>query len=136
MVGLVAITPAAGFVDVRASIFIGFVAAIISNYAAHWRSKTGLDDTLDVFPCHGLGGIVGMLLTAVFAKDVGLMAGETHTFLVHVGALVGITVFSLGGSWLLFKLTGLIIPLRVTPDEEDEGLDASQHGERFGPAAS
>ena len=134
VVGLVAITPAAGFVDVRASIFIGFVAAIISNYAVHWKSKTGLDDTLDVFPCHGLGGIVGMILTAVFAKDVGLLAGETRTFLVHLGALAGLTVFSLGGSWVLFKLTNLVIPLRVEAHEEDEGLDASQHGERFGPA--
>ena len=75
VVGLVAITPAAGFVSVPHSIFIGFVASIVSNMAVHWKSQTTLDDTLDVFPCHGVGGIVGMLLTGVLARDVGLLSG-------------------------------------------------------------
>ena len=72
VVGLVAITPAAGFVNIGQSMFIGFIAAIISNYAIHLKNKTNVDDTLDVFPSHGVGGIVGMLLTAVFAEQVGL----------------------------------------------------------------
>ena len=72
VVGLVAITPAAGFVTIRESIVIGLVASVVSNLAAHWKSKSTLDDTLDVFPCHGVGGMVGMLCTGIFAKDVGL----------------------------------------------------------------
>ena len=129
VVGLVAITPAAGYVSVGASIFIGAVASLISNLAVTWKSKTTLDDTLDVFPCHGLGGMVGMLLTAVFAKDVGLINGKTETFFAHLIALAFVTVFAFGGSYLLYKITDKIIPLRVTKEDEIEGLDISQHGE-------
>ncbi|MFH1194675.1 MAG: ammonium transporter [bacterium] len=129
VVGLVAITPAAGFVSVGASIFIGFVAAIISNLAVTWKSKSTLDDTLDVFPCHGLGGIVGMIMTGVFAKDVGLVSGQTHTFLVHMIGLGIVSVFAFGGSYLLYKVTDFLIPLRVTKEQEKIGLDLSQHEE-------
>lgn len=132
VVGLVAITPAAGFVAVGPSMAIGFIAAIVSNLAVHWRTQSSLDDTLDVFPCHGVGGIVGMILTAVFAQDGGLITGETHTFFMHVVALVGVSVFAFGGAWVLFKVVNAIIPLRVPDDQEDAGLDMSQHGERFG----
>lgn len=72
VVGLVAITPAAGYVTVPHAMFIGFISSVISNLAVHTKNKSKLDDTLDVFPCHGVGGICGMLLTGVFAKDVGL----------------------------------------------------------------
>jgi Amt family ammonium transporter len=129
VVGLVAITPAAGFVNVGASIFIGMAASIISNCAVHWRSKTDLDDTLDVFPCHGVGGMVGMVLTAVFADNVGLLSGESTTFVSHVYALGIVTVFALIGSYMLYQLTHLIIPLRVSSEDEELGLDLSQHGE-------
>ena len=129
VVGLVAITPAAGFVTVRESIFIGVVASVVSNMAVHWKTRSTLDDTLDVFPCHGVGGITGMIMTGVFAKDVGLTSGEYKTFLYHLLALVIVAVFAFGGSWLLYKLTDLIIPLRVTHDQEVLGLDLSQHGE-------
>jgi Amt family ammonium transporter len=73
--------------------------------------------------------MVGMLLTGVFAKDVGLMSGSARTFLVHCGALVFVAAFSFAGSYLLYKLTDLIIPLRVSDDQEEIGLDLSQHGE-------
>jgi Amt family ammonium transporter len=129
VVGLVAVTPAAGFVTIRESIFIGVFASIVSNLAAHWRSKSTLDDTLDVFPCHGVGGMVGMLLTGVFARDVGLTSGKTATFFAHLAALVIVSVFTFGGSWILYKVTDLIIPMRVSEDQEIEGLDLSQHGE-------
>ncbi|MFA6979763.1 MAG: ammonium transporter [Ignavibacteriaceae bacterium] len=129
VVGLVAITPAAGFVSIGASLFIGVVAAIISNLAVTWKSKSNLDDTLDVFPCHGLGGIVGMILTAVFAKDLGLVYGQTHTFYMHLLGLVIVSVFTFGGSYLLYKITDILIPIRVTKDEEKIGLDLSQHEE-------
>ncbi len=129
VVGLVAITPGAGFVNVGQSIFIGFIAAIISNLAVYYRQKSSLDDTLDVFPSHGLGGIVGMILTAVFAKDVGAVYGEFTTLKYHLLALVIVGVFSFGGSYIIYKITGLITRLRVSPDEERLGLDLSQHSE-------
>jgi Amt family ammonium transporter len=131
VVGLVAITPAAGFVNIGQSVFIGFAAALVSNLAVYYRQKTSLDDTLDVFPCHGVGGIVGMILTGVFAKDVGLAYGQYQTFLYHLLALVIVGAFTFGGSFLLFKLTSYIIKLRVSPEEEKLGLDISQHQETF-----
>ena len=129
IVGLVAITPAAGFVTVGQSIFIGFVAALVSNFAIRWHKKSEIDDTLDVFPSHGVGGIVGMLLTGVFAKEVGLIHGKWDTFLVHLLALVLTAVFTFGGSWLLYRVVDFMIPLRVRADQEELGLDSSQHGE-------
>lgn len=134
VVGLVAITPAAGFVDVAASLFIGTAASIVSNLAVHWKSRSNLDDTLDVFPCHGVGGIVGMMLTAVFAKDVGLVAGETHVFVQHCLALAVVGAYTFAGSFMVYKITDFIIPLRVAAEEERDGLDVSQHGESIGSA--
>ena len=129
IVGLVAITPAAGFATVQESVAIGFIAALVSNWAIARQSKSGLDDTLDVFPSHGVGGMVGMVLTGVFAGDVGLTSGETDTFLWHLVALVGVAIFTFGASLLLFKLVDKAIPLRVTGWQETLGLDESQHGE-------
>ena len=132
IVGLVAITPAAGFVTVQESVAIGFIAALVSNWAIARQSKSGLDDTLDVFPSHGVGGMVGMVLTGVFAGEVGLTSGETTTFMWHMIALVGVAIFTFGASLLLFKLVDLAIPLRVTGWQETLGLDESQHGETIG----
>src|SRR5437773_6520289 len=129
VVGLVAVTPAAGYVSIGASIFIGTCASVVSNLMVHWKNASTLDDTLDVFPCHGVGVMVGMLLTGVFAKDVGLMSGHAYTFLLHCGALVFVAVFSFAGSWVLYKFTAFIIPLRVSDEQEEIGLDLSQHGE-------
>ena len=131
VVGLVAITPAAGFVTIPQALFIGFISAIISNLAVRAKNKSNLDDTLDVFPCHGVGGIVGMILTGVFAKDVGLIYGHTTTFFYHLLGLVIVSLFTFGGSFLLYKLTDLIVPLRVNIQDEIEGLDFSQHGETY-----
>ncbi|QSE98863.1 ammonium transporter [Fulvivirga lutea] len=129
IVGLVAITPAAGFVTLSQSIFIGFTAAIVSNFAISLNKRSGIDDTLDVFPSHGVGGIVGMILTGVLANDVGLIHGETTTFFYHLLALGIVTVFTFGGSLLLYKITDFLIPVRVTMNQEIRGLDNSQHGE-------
>lgn len=140
VVGLVAVTPAAGFVTVPHSLIIGIVAAIVSNLVVVWRSRTSIDDTLDVFPCHGVGGMVGMLLTGVFASQNvnggnttgnGLYYGETHLFFVHIVALVVVSLFAFFGSLLLLKITDMISPLRVTPEDEAAGLDISQHGEEL-----
>ena len=132
VVGLVAITPAAGYVNYGPSLFIGFVAAIASNFAVVlFRSKTTVDDTLDVFPCHGIGGITGMLLTAVFATEggKGIIAGDWNLMVQHLIALAIVIPFTFGGSYILFKLTNIITPLRVDEESELEGLDISQHDE-------
>ena len=137
VVGLVAITPGAGFVTIPHSIFIGAIAAIISNYLAHLKTKTALDDTLDVFPCHGVGGMVGMLMTGIFASkgvnaavvDEGLFFGTSTLFVNHVIALVVVSVFAFAMSFVLLKVTDLILPLRVSDSDEKEGLDKSQHDE-------
>ncbi len=129
VVGLVAITPAAGFVSVRHSIIIGVVAAVVSNLAVHLRTKSTLDDTLDVFPCHGVGGIVGMIATGVFAQGVGLIYGKPTTFLYHMLAILVVGAYTFIGSIVLYKLVDAITPLRVKSDDEEKGLDLSQHGE-------
>ena len=85
---------------------------------------------------HGAGGMVGMLMTGLFAKDVGLTSGHAYTFLLHCAALVFVAAFSFFGSWLLDRITDVIIPLRVSPEQEAIGLDVSQHGEMMqDPAA-
>ena len=131
VVGLVGITPAAGFVSIGAAILIGFISASISNFALSLKAKTDIDDTLDVFPCHGLGGIVGMILTAVFAKDVGLMYGQTTTFVNHCIALILVMVFCFVGSYALYWISNFTRPLRVSVEDETVGLDLSQHGEHI-----
>jgi ammonium transporter, Amt family len=136
VVGLVAITPAAGYVTVGQSLGVGLVASLVSHAAVHLKSRTGIDDTLDVFPCHGLGGVVGMLLTGVLAKDVGLLSGHPRTFLMHLLALGLVSAFSLGGSYLLYRLVDLLVPLRVSREQELEGLDLSQHGESAGEVSA
>lgn len=135
VVGLVAITPAAGYVSIGSSILIGTVASAISNTVVHLKSRSTLDDTLDVFPCHGVGGIVGMLATAVFAREVGLVAGSSRTLVVHLAALGIASAFTFFGSYLLYRITDAIIPLRVSDEQEELGLDLSQHGEFVPPAA-
>ena len=129
VVGLVAITPAAGYVSVAQSIAIGTVASVICNVTAHWRSRTSLDDTLDVFPCHGVGGMVGMIATGIFAADVGLIHGDPHVFLVQLVTLAIAAPYAFVGSWLLYRLTDAIIPLRVSERQELMGLDITQHDE-------
>jgi ammonium transporter, Amt family len=138
VVGLVAITPGAGFVTIPHSIVIGVVASLVSNIVVDWRARTSLDDTLDVFPCHGVGGITGMILTGVFANQAvngfnttgnGLFFGETTLFFIHMKALIIVSAFAFGGSFILLKVTDLISPLRVSEEEEELGLDISQHGE-------
>ena len=129
IVGLVAITPAAGFVNIGQSMIIGFTAALISNWMIHLKNKSDIDDTLDVFPSHGIGGVVGMLLTGVFAAEVGLIYGEYTTFLYHLIALFITATFSYFGSYFLFYIVDILLTMRVREDQEEKGLDISQHGE-------
>src|SRR2546427_4260788 len=111
LVGLVAITPAAGYVTVGASLFIGTAAALVCNAVVHWRSRSALDDTFNVFPCHGVGGAVGMVATGVFAREAGLVTGQVHTFLANLMAIVVVPALTFGGSWLLYKLTDVVVTL-------------------------
>src|SRR5689334_6027665 len=139
VVGLVAITPAAGYVAIPQSITIGVVAAIISNMAVYYKQKSTLDDTLDVFPCHGIGGMVGMLMTGVFATTAvnsiganGLIPGGNFTFfLTQLKGMSIVVVYSFVVSYGIFKLINLFQPLRVTSEEEELGLDATQHNEKY-----
>ncbi len=138
VVGLVAITPGAGFVAIPQSIFIGFLAAIISNVAVHYKAKSSLDDTLDVFPCHGIGGMVGMILTGVFAtKSVnaggadGLFYGNPAFFFTQLKGLAIVVTYSFATSFAIFKFINFILPIRVSQEEELLGLDASQHNENY-----
>ncbi|PQA59887.1 ammonium transporter [Siphonobacter curvatus] len=137
VVGLVAITPAAGFVTIPVALFIGTVAGITSNYFAHLKAKGSLDDTLDVFPCHGIGGMVGLIMTGIFASSKvnsavavdGLAYGAFDTFKAHMIALVLVSIFAFTLSYALLWLTDKILPLRVNDDDEKVGLDVSQHDE-------
>jgi Amt family ammonium transporter len=131
VVGLVAITPAAAFVSVPHSILIGVVSSLLSNVAVHLKSRSAIDDTLDVFPCHGVGGIAGMLLTGMLARNVGLVFGQTTTFTTHLLALLIVGAYSFGMSLLLFRVTDFFVSVRVTPEQEAVGLDISQHAERL-----
>lgn len=131
VVGLVAITPAAGFVSFAASLLIGAIAAMVSYSVVIWRSHRAIDDTLDVFPCHGVGGIVGMLLTAVFAEEGGLIYGSPTLLLKHVAALVIVVAYVVMMTWVGLRLIRLIEKLEVSPDEEKVGLDLNQHNEQL-----
>jgi len=138
VVGLVAITPAAGYVGLPQSVFIGFIAAICSNLAVHWKGKTSIDDTLDVFPCHGIGGIVGMICTGIFASkkinaagNDGLLYGGTDFFLHQLLGCLIVVVFALVMGFVVFKLVDIFYPIRVTAQEEEIGLDLSQHDEKL-----
>ncbi len=138
IVGLVAITPAAGFVPPLAGIPIGIIAAVVSYYGmVLLKIKRGMDDSLDVFACHGLGGIWGALATGIFASIAvnsagadGLIYGGGMQFLKQLVGIVVVGAFAFVVTWILGKLVDITIGLRVDQSEESVGLDISQHGER------
>ena len=133
--GLVAITPASGFVNVTYAIVIGLVAGVVSNLVANWRlAKTRIDDSLDVFACHGISGVWGSIATGLFATTMvnnvnGLFYGNSSLLIAQVLSVLFVAAFSFFGSFLLLKVINVFSPLRVSPEEEDTGLDLSQHGE-------
>jgi Amt family ammonium transporter len=136
VVGLVAITPAAGYVSVSSAMIIGLAAGIISNLVANWRAgRSRVDDSLDVFACHGVGGLWGSIATGIFASAAvvpgvsGLIFGNVHQFLAQLAAVAVVVPFAFFGSYLLLKLVNVFSPLRVSPEAEDAGLDLSEHGE-------
>jgi Amt family ammonium transporter len=126
--GLVAITPAAGFVGVPGALVIGIAAGVVCYWSATWlKSKLGYDDSLDAFGVHGVGGVLGALLTGVFAvKDIG---GFDGSLLLQAKGVLITLVYSGVLSFVLLKLIDLTIGLRVSEEEEREGLDVVLHGE-------
>ena len=136
VVGLVAITPSAGYVTVGQSIFISFVITLVCNIAVYWNSRSRIDDALDVFPTHGTGGIVGTVLTGIFIQE-GLIAGTWDGFVVflfHLLAIAIVFVYTFGMSFFGYWLVDRMIPMRVSKESERVGLDFSQHDEHYGLA--
>src|SRR5574344_1138395 len=130
VVGLVAITPSAGFVTVGESIFIALVTTIVCNVAVYWKNHTSVDDALDVFPTHGVGGILGTVLTGVFVH--GLIDGHWDVFFIHILAVIIVCVYTFVVTYALYWLTNKMIPMRVSANSERIGLDISQHDEQYG----
>jgi Amt family ammonium transporter len=136
--GLATITPAAGFVTPLAAIPIGIAAAVVCYYIMlFFKTKLGFDDSLDVFAVHGVGGILGMLATGIFASLAvnaagadGLIYGGGIQVLKQLAGIVAVGGFAFVATWLLGKLVDVTIGLRVRETEEAVGLDISQHGER------
>ncbi len=135
--GLVAITPAAGFVTPAAALAIGFIAGLVCYFAVEFIARGQVDDALDVFGVHGIGGTVGAILTGVFATTAvnpaganGLLYGNPQQLIVQVVAVLVVAAYAAVVTYVLLKIISLTIGVRVTPEEEVAGLDATQHGER------
>lgn len=142
VVGLVAITPCAGWVTVGESVFISFCITLCCNMAVTWKNaRHTFDDALDVFPTHGLGGILGTVFTGIFAyrffaKDNPDMISHTEFFFNHIVALLIVFVYTFVMSYLLYWFTNKMIPMRVSRHSEEIGLDRSQHDEEYGNEAT
>jgi ammonium transporter, Amt family len=139
--GLGTITPAAGFVEPWAALVMGIAAGAVCYWASVvLKNRLGYDDSLDVFGVHGVGGIIGSILVGVFAtrlindvnkgQAVGLVDGNGGQVLTQVYAVLAVTAFCAVATWIVLKVVDLMIGLRVTKDEETEGLDTVLHGER------
>jgi Amt family ammonium transporter len=135
--GLVAITPASGFVGPISALAIGIIAGVVTYLAAHWRTRmTTIDDTLDVWAAHGIGGLTGAVLTGVFAERAinaagnnGFLFGNPEQLLVQVLAVAVTALYSFVMTYVILKLLSLWLPLRVSSSDEEEGLDLAVHGE-------
>jgi Amt family ammonium transporter len=135
VVGLVAVTPAAGFIGPMSAIALGAIAAVPSYAALIWRAKTGLDDSLDVVAAHGVGGTVGALLTGVFAQKSlngiadGLLFGQPGQFVTQAIAVGAAIAYSGAVTFVLLKVVALVFPLRASQADEQVGIDLAAHGE-------
>jgi Amt family ammonium transporter len=135
--GLVVITPGAGFVSITSAIFMGLCAGIVCNFAARAiKNKFKLDDSLDVFACHGVGGTLGTILTAVFASKAvnsagadGLAFGDAAVFKANLIGGLSVAVYSIVATFVLYKVVNAVVGLRSDQRTEDQGLDSTQHGE-------
>ncbi|NUX59489.1 ammonium transporter, partial [Paraburkholderia sp. JPY418] len=127
--GLVAVTPASGFVGTVGALVIGIVAGVVCFWSATWlKHKLGYDDSLDAFGVHCIGGIIGAILTGVFAvKDIGGFDGNV---ILQAKGVLTTLIYSGVVSFVLLKIIDLVIGIRVTEEQEREGLDVSLHGEK------
>ena len=133
--GLVAITPAAGYVDVTAAIIIGAVAGVLCYGALLFRVRRGLDESCDAWAVHGMGGLWGAIATGIFASAAvnnytGLIYGNVHQFMVQIIAAGTAVAYAFVMTYILAKIVDSVMGLRVTEDEEYVGLDIAQHGEK------
>jgi Amt family ammonium transporter len=133
--GLVAITPAAGYVGPGAAIVIGVVAGLLCFRMLLYRTQKGLDESLDAWSIHGMGGLWGAIATGIFATAAvnnytGLLSGNVHQFTVQVIVAGAALVYAFVVSYVLARVVDATLGLRVTEEEEYVGLDISQHGER------
>jgi ammonium transporter, Amt family len=134
VIGLVVITPAAGFVSPLSALVMGAIGAVPSYFAILWRARTRLDDSLDVLGAHGIGGMSGALLTGVFAEAKwggtnGLLFGHPAQIGIQAVGVIATIAYSAAGTLLALKLVSLVIPLRATTRAEGVGMDITQHGE-------
>lgn len=133
VVGLVAITPSAGYVSVGESIFISFVTTLICNMAVTWKNKSNsFDDALDVFPTHGVGGIVGSVMTGIFVYDASSGMTWSQNFMHHLLAVLIVCAYTFVVTFILYWITNKMIPMRVSASSERIGLDRSEHDEEYG----
>lgn len=133
VVGLVAITPSAGYVSVGESIFISFVTTLICNMAVTWKNKSNsFDDALDVFPTHGVGGIVGSVMTGIFVYDASSGITWSQNFMHHLLAVLIVCAYTFVVTFILYWITNKMIPMRVSASSERIGLDRSEHDEEYG----
>jgi Amt family ammonium transporter len=134
--GLVGITPAAGFVTPLAAILIGSITSLVCFYAVSFKHKLNVDDALDTYPVHGVGGTLGAILTAIFAstevnpggKD-GLLRGNFGEIFVELAAIAIAYIIAAAGTWIILKFIDATIGLRVKEEAENQGLDIHEHGE-------
>jgi Amt family ammonium transporter len=132
--GLVGVTPASGFVGIDGALIIGSVTGVVCFFAVvHFKAKTGIDDSLDVFALHGVGGLVGTLLTPALATAA--VAPITATVWTNALGALTVMAYAGGATWLILKLIGMVLRLRVDAESEKVGLDVAQHGEMLAPNA-
>jgi Amt family ammonium transporter len=135
VVGLVVVTPAAGYVGPASAMAMGAIGAVPSYFALIFRAKTKLDDSLDVVAAHGLGGATGAILTGVFANATwsgganGLIGGHPAQVLTQIASVLIVLLYSGSATFVILKLLALVMPLRITRRDEGLGLDVSDHGE-------
>jgi Amt family ammonium transporter len=133
--GLVGITPAAGFVSPIGAILIGAITALCCFFAVSYKAKLGVDDSLDTYPVHGVGGTIGAILTGVFAtKQVnslgsGLIDGNVKQLLIQVVAVIVAYLIAGVGTFVLLKIIDAVVGLRLKPEAEIQGMDINEHGE-------
>ena len=135
--GLVAITPASGYVGPVAAIAIGILGGAVTYLAVHIRNRSiRIDDSLDVWAGHGIGGLTGAILTGFFAEKAinaagnnGLLFGNVHQLVVQIIAVAAVAVYAFVATWIILKVISFFSPLRVSSDDEEQGLDIATHGE-------